>query len=212
MEPVKNKRFISFEGIDYSGKTTQINLLKTYLTEKGFKVYVFREPGGTAISEKIRGLLLDKKNYNMDERAEIFLYSAARAQLVREKIMPMLREGYFVIADRYFDSTTAYQGYGRKIDLKTVRQINAAAIYGLLPNITFYLKITPEQAAQRRRQSGRDADRLEGAGYDFFKRVFNGYDKIAENNKNRYCVINATDTIENIQEKIIQMIESKTMD
>ena len=183
---MNNKRFISFEGLDYSGKSTQIKLLTDYLEGQGQRVYAMREPGGTAISEKIREILLDKNNMNMTDRCEIFLYSAARVQLVQERIIPLLDKGYFVIADRYVDSTTAYQGYGRQLDLNMVQSINQAATFGLLPGKTFYLRLLPEQVYLRSPQSGRDLDRLEAAGLEFYRRVFQGYEKIVENNPQRF--------------------------
>jgi len=204
---INRKHFISFEGIDYSGKTTQINLLQAYLQKEGYQVYVLREPGGTVISEKIRDILLDKKHHDMNERAEIFLYSAARVQLVSEKIIPLLKEGYFIIADRYVDSTTAYQGYGRGIDLDMVKQINRAATFGLLPSITFYLEIAPRQAQQRRLNKGESADRLEGAGIDFYQRVFNGYKQLAEEEKERFHIIDAMQSVNAIHKQIVAALK-----
>ncbi len=206
MTSTSNKRFISFEGIDYSGKSTQINLLQAYLEEKGAQVYVLREPGGTSISEKIRAILLDKKNNEMDNMAEIFLYSAARVQLTNEKIKPLLNKGYFVLADRFVDSTTAYQGYGRGIDLNIVRSINAAATTGLMPGITIYLEVDPKLAVKRRVKSGRAEDRLEKAGIDFYYRVFEGYKEIAQNEPDRVKVIDAMQNIEKIHNQIKKWI------
>src|ERR1035437_7478026 len=116
--------FITFEGIDFCGKSTQVQLLQKYLENKGERVVIIREPGGTDISEKIRDILLDKKNFKMVTEAEIFLFSASRAQLVREKIRPFLDKGYYVISDRFHDSTTAYQGYGRGLPIESVEHIN----------------------------------------------------------------------------------------
>ncbi len=209
---MENKRFISFEGLDYSGKSTQIRLLEKYLQELGHGVFTIREPGGTVISEKIRDILLDKKHMNMTERCEIFLYSAARVQLVQEKIIPLLKEGYFVLADRYVDSTTAYQGYGRGLDLKMVEQINQAATFGLLPGTTFYLRLKPEQIADRIPQSGRELDRLEAAGQDFYQRVFQGYENLAEKNKERFYVIDANLSVEQIHQIIVKILIKRTME
>ncbi len=205
------RRFISFEGLDYSGKSTQIKLLKEYLENKGYQVYAMREPGGTPISEKIREILLDKSNMNMTERCEIFLYSAARVQLVQERIIPLLKEGYFVIADRYVDSTTAYQGFGRQLDLKMVQSINEAATFGLLPGKTFYLRLLPEQVYLRSPKSGRTLDRLEAAGLDFYRRVFQGYEKIVENNRQRFVVIDATLSIEQIHRTIVEVVKKTAL-
>ncbi|MCD6375401.1 MAG: dTMP kinase [Caldisericaceae bacterium] len=207
-----NKRFISFEGLDYSGKSTQIRLLEKYLQERGHRVFPIREPGGTVISERIRDILLDKKHMNMTERCEIFLYSAARVQLVQEKIIPLLKEGYFILADRYVDSTTAYQGYGRGLDLQMVEQINQAATFGLLPGTTFYLRLQPEEIADRIPQSGRELDRLEAAGQDFYQRVFQGYEILAEKNKKRFYVIDANLSVEQIHQIIVKILIKRTME
>lgn len=211
MITISTKRFISFEGIDFSGKTTQIKLLKEFLEEKGFQAEVIREPGGTAISEKIRQVLLDRENHRMSELCEIFLYSAARTQLVSEKIIPLLEKNYFVLADRYVDSTTAYQGYGRGIELEIVQQINRAATLGVMPGVTFYLQIEPEVLEHRLKKSGRAADRLETAGIEFFRRVNNGYNKIASNNPERIHVLNAADPAEIIQQEIQKTVADKKL-
>lgn len=208
---MNNKRFISFEGLDYSGKSTQITLLRDFLEKNGYQVYTMREPGGTSISEKIREILLDKKNSNMTERCEIFLYSAARVQLVQERILPLLNEGYFVVADRFVDSTTAYQGYGRQLDLQMVQSINQAATFGLLPSVTFYLRLLPEQMSERVPNSGRSPDRLETAGMEFYRRVFQGYEKLAENNPQRFVVIDATQSIEHIHQQIVEIVKKKIL-
>lgn len=201
--------FISFEGIDFSGKSTQISLLKNFLEDNQFSVYFLREPGDTEISEKIRQILLDKKNDRMNEWAEIFLYSAARVQLVSERIIPLLKEGQIVIADRYVDSTTAYQGFGRQLDLKIVNTINQAATFGLLPGITFYLELTPDESIRRMKLAGRTADRLETAGIEFFKRVFNGYKQIAKKNPDRFCIINGRQSVEAIHQQIIGEVSKR---
>ncbi len=209
MESISNNRFFSFEGIDFSGKSTQIELLRTFLEERGEQVYVLREPGGTDISEKIRTLLLDKKNGNMSDFCEIFLYSAARTQLVSEKIIPLLRQGVYVIADRYVDSTTAYQGWGRGIDAKIVEQINAAAVRGLMPSLTFLLEIDPEASYRRRKESGRAMDRLEESGKEFFKRVAAGYTAISKQNPRRFRVLDARASVEEIHRRIIDFVISE---
>ena len=139
---VDNSRFISFEGIDFSGKTTQIDLLKERLEQEGEQVFIMREPGGTVISERIRDILLDNEHDEMTDICEVFLYSAARNQLVNEILLNELKAGNFVIADRYVDSTTAYQGFGRRLPLDLIRDINQAATDGFLPNITF---MSPKQ-------------------------------------------------------------------
>jgi len=212
MDKVNNKRFISFEGIDFSGKTTQIDLLKNFLKEQNYKVYVLREPGGTSISEMIRKVLLDINNSQMSSRCEMLLYSAARTQLVYEKIIPLLKEGYYVIADRYVDSTTVYQGYGRGLDPEIVSVINETATFGLMPAKTFLLDIKPETAEERRLSNKIDADRLESSGKEFFERVYEGYHKTAVKYTERFKVIDAETTVEEIHRQIKKVIVSKTMD
>ena len=149
---VDNKRFISFEGIDFSGKTTQINLLEDRLKKINKNITILREPGGTVISEHIRDILLDNKLEEMTPICEVFLYSAARNQLVNEKITKELKAGNFVIADRYVDSTTAYQGFGRSLPLDLIYTINQAATSGLMPGITFILDIDPLEIIERKKK------------------------------------------------------------
>ena len=206
-----SKRFISFEGIDFSGKSTQIDLLKNYLEENGEKVFVLREPGGTKISERIRSILLDKKNMKMHPRAEMLLFSAARVQLTVEKIIPLLEQGNYVIADRFVDSTTAYQGFGRDLEPEIVEYVNQFATLGLLPGITFYLEIKPEQVLQRRSKSDREEDRMESAGLDFYNNVFNGYNKIAKKYPERFHILDATQVKEEIHRQIIMSIKNKSI-
>ena len=137
------KNFISFEGIDFSGKTTQIQMLLNRLSVNHIQPVLVREPGGTTISEKIREILLSTDYSEMNEKTELFLYEAARAQLVHEKIVPLLEKGEYVIADRFYDSTTAYQGFGRELDLKIVEMINHFATSRLQPYLTFFIDISP---------------------------------------------------------------------
>ena len=211
MEKIDNRHFISFEGIDFSGKTTQINLLKSFFIENGYSVSIIREPGGTDISEKIRDILLDKKNSKMHDRTELFLYSAARVQLLEEKIIPLLQKGAIVIADRFVDSTTAYQGYGREIDPAIIREINQIATRGILPGLTFYLKLDPQLAEKRRESRKSPADRLEISGNDFYERVYKGYEEIADYYKERIVTIDASASIEHIQEKILEIVKDRVL-
>jgi len=146
---------VSFEGIDKCGKSTQVELLKNLLSEKDHPYKIFREPGSTSISEQIRRILLSHESSNMGDLCETLLYSAARAQLVGEKIIPALKDGFCVILDRYYHSTTAYQGYGRGIPLELINKVNAAASQGYAPDITFILDISPEEASKRRDEAGR---------------------------------------------------------
>lgn len=199
--------FITFEGIDFCGKSTQIELLKSYLLKKNKKVRVIREPGGTEISEKIRTMLLDKENSKMLMETEFLLFSASRAQLVREKIRPYLSEGIYVISDRFHDSSTAYQGYGRGISIEVILSIHKLAIEGTIPDITFFIDIPVEVAEQRRQEKSiKHLDRIENSDKDFYSRVRNGYLELAKS-ENRFRILNGTDIIENIHEKIINEIE-----
>lgn len=207
IDPILNKRFISFEGIDFSGKSTQIELLKDYLEKKGEEVFILREPGGTEISERIRSILLDNKNRGMHGRAEMLLFNAARVQLTSEKIIPLLKEGKYIIADRFVDSTTAYQGHGRQLELDIVDHVNQFATLGILPDITFYLKIDPHDAFKRMVKSGVEADRLELSGEKFYKRVCMGYEQIAQKNPKRFYIFDATQVKEEIHRQIINIIK-----
>ena len=205
-----NKRFISFEGIDFSGKSTQIQLLKNKLIDKGQEVLILREPGGTQISELIRKILLDKNNLSMTSTTEMLLYSAARNQVLNEKILPALESGTFVIADRYVDSTTAYQGYGRQIPMDLIQQINHVATNDFLPSLTLFLDLPITKMANRRENLNNDMDRLESAGIEFFNRVREGYLKIADKNNNRFYVIDADKNINIIANDIWELVQSKS--
>lgn len=199
--------FITFEGIDFCGKSTQIELLKSYLLKKNKKVRVIREPGGTEISEKIRTMLLDKENSKMLMETEFLLFSASRSQLVREKIRPYLDEGIYVISDRFHDSSTAYQGYGRGISIEVVLSVHKLAIGNTIPDVTFFLDIPVEVAEQRRQEKlSEHLDRIEISDMGFFSRVRKGYIELAKS-ENRFRILNGTDSVENIQEKIINEIE-----
>ena len=199
--------FITFEGIDFCGKSTQIELLKSYLLKNNKKVQVIREPGGTEISEKIRTMLLDKENSKMLMETEFLLFSASRAQLVREKIRPYLDEGIYVISDRFHDSSTAYQGYGRGISIEVILSIHKLAIGNTIPGVTFFIDIPVEVAVQRRQEKlNEHLDRIENSDKDFYSRIRNGYFELAKS-ENRFRILNGTDNIENIHEKIINEIE-----
>ena len=199
--------FITFEGIDFCGKSTQIELLKSYLLKNKKKVQVLREPGGTEISEKIRTMLLDKENSKMLMEAEFLLFSASRAQLVREKIRPYLDEGIYVISDRFHDSSTAYQGYGRRISIEVILSIHKLAIGNTIPDITFFIDIPVEIAEQRRQEKlSEQLDRIENSNMDFYSRVRKGYFELAKN-ENRFRILDGIDNVENIHAKIINEID-----
>ncbi len=199
--------FISFEGIDFCGKTTQIDLLYDYFVEKNIKIEIVREPGSTEISDKIRAMLLDNKNAEMFGETELFLFSASRAQLVREKIRPYLNKGIYVISDRFHDSSTAYQGYGRGIPLDIINSVHQLAIGDTIPDLTFYMDIPVGVANERKKkQSKGKLDRIEQADIDFYNRVRNGYLEIAKK-ESRVKIIDGTQSIEVIRNQIITEVE-----
>jgi len=196
--------FISIEGADGAGKSTQVRLLSEYFEKHLIKTVVTREPGGTAIGEQIRNIIIDARNSEMEAVTEIFLYLAARAQVVRERILPALDSGAVVICDRFADSTFAYQCYARGLDYELAEQINAYATGGLSPDITFFLDLPPDESLLRVK-NGALPDRLELEGLNFQKKVYLGYKKLAENNP-RILTINANGKPEEIHREIIKNI------
>jgi thymidylate kinase len=201
--------FISLEGIDGSGKTT---LKESILACMGgnYTIMGLREPGGTAISEKIRDMLLDVRNDGIMGKAEALLYAAARSQLVEEIIRPALAEGKVVIADRYLDSTIAYQGYGRGLDLEFLEDLNRICTGGLKPDITILLDIEPDEGQRRRSQE--IPDRLEQEGLEFQKRIREGYLIIQAREPERIKRLDARQTPEALLEEAMQHIEAKLAD
>lgn len=193
--------FITVEGTDGSGKTTQIKLMEEYLKSKGYEVVLTREPGGTNIGEKIRSLILDPENTEMGEISEMLLYAAARAQIVSELIKPSLNSGKVVICDRFVDSSYVYQGFGRGIDFKIIEDVNRAALDGVTPNITFFMDLRPEIALGRRIAST-GADRIEKEKMEFHVRVYSGYKKIAALYPDRIKSIDGNRNVEEISTEI----------
>lgn len=191
--------FITFEGPDGGGKSTQMGLLADYLTGQGYSLFRTREPGGTSISEQIRNVLHDNKNQEMDPHAEILLYSASRAQLVAEKIRPALEQGQIILCDRFFDSTYAYQGYGHGLDLEMLQRITEFATGGLKPNLTIYLDVDPDEGLRRRQkdQNG-EWNRLDDMALSFHQRVHEGYLKLIDIQPERWVRIDATQPIEDV--------------
>lgn len=200
---------ITFEGIDFSGKTVQANLLKERLTSEGLPVLLFREPGGTEISEKVREVLLDTNHNKMVSATEVLLYAAARAQLVAEKVIPHLKNGGIVICDRYYDSTTAYQGYARRIDLDFIRSLNKFVSQNVEPDLTFLLDLQPEKALKRTTLSGSSLDRLEQEDLKFHQKVREGYLNIARLEPHRFIIVNGDRPINVIQEEIFKHTKSR---
>ena len=201
---MENKRgiFITFEGPDGSGKTTQIRLLKDELEKRGERVVLTREPGGTPISEAIRSILLDPAHKEMDGVTEALLYAASRAQHVAEKIRPALKEGAIVLCDRFMDSSIAYQGYARGLG-DDVRIINEFAVQGTLPDITFFMDISAE-AGKRRAQERARLDRLEQEDLSFHEAVYDGYLQLAARYPDRYVRIDAARGIEEIASDVLK--------
>lgn len=198
--------FITFEGLDFCGKSTQINLLEKYLVDKNKQIKIIREPGGVPISEKVREILLDKKNSLMFEETELLLFSAARSQLVREIIRPFLANDFYVISDRFYDSTTAYQGFGRAISLEFIYAINNFAIGNTVPDLTFFIDIPVEEISKRRlfRNQGQ-LDRIESSKQDFYEKVRQGYLFLSGSEK-RFKKIDGLLEINDIHNQIINEI------
>lgn len=197
--------FISFEGIDFCGKSTQIQLLKAYFEKLGKSVLIIREPGGTEISEQIRKILLDKKNLKMVDEAEILLFSASRAQLVREKILPSLKSGAIVLSDRFYDSTTAYQGFGRGVDKEFVHSLNTFVAGEATPDLTFFLDIPIELALLRQNQKKVSLDRIESSAPEFYNKIRNGYLELAKR-ESRIVTVDGSLTVPEIHDHIIDQI------
>ena len=201
--------FITFEGLDFSGKSTQATILVERLRSTRAVVHFLREPGGTEISERIRDILLDKKNLHMDEAAELLLFSAARSQLVKEVIVPALQRGEIVVCDRYYDSTTAYQGYGRELPLDAVKSINRLATEGEDPDLTFFIDIPVDEIERRKEKAGMKFDRMESSGKAFYTRVRNGYHEIARRETQRFVIIDGTKDVNAIAGYIWKVVEQK---
>ena len=200
---MKKGLFITFEGIDGCGKTTQIELLKEELEKKGYTVLLTREPGAKGLGEKFREILL---NYDgeVSSNCESFLFLADRAQHVDTIIKPAINNGTIVLCDRHTDSTVAYQGYGRELNLEQIYQLNKIATNGVVPDITFILDIDIETSLQR---IGKGRDRMENAGREFFERVRNGYIEISKQEPERVKLLNGNSPIKKIQNTISNYVE-----
>lgn len=194
--------FITFEGIDGCGKTTQLNMLNKHLQDKGYETVLTKEPGGKGLGEKIRNILL---NYDgeVSDRCESFLFLADRAQNIDLIVNPAIRQGKIVLCDRHTDSTLAYQGYGRELDLAQIKKLNDLATNGRKPDITFIFDVSLETSSKR---VGKDKDRMEKSGKDFFQRVRNGYLKIAQNEPQRVKVINSEKSIDEVFAQVLKYI------
>lgn len=202
---------LSFEGSEGCGKSTQIALLRSRLESAGRSVVVLREPGGTELGESIRHLLQHaKEGAAMTPETELLLFAASRAQLVREKIRPLLEAGTFVILDRFLDSTTVYQGIARGLPLESVRAINRFAIGGTLPQLTLVLDMDSATARQRIHQTGRELDRIESQPLAFFEKVRQGYLEVAQAEPERVKIIDASASPETVHASIWQIIAAQS--
>jgi dTMP kinase len=205
--------FISFEGLDGSGKTTQAQKIAAHLKTLGYGVLLTREPGGTAIGDKIRDVVLKKTDgAPMHAHTELLLFCASRAQLVAEVIRPHLDSGGIVLCDRYIDSTLAYQGYGRGLDLDTLRTILKFATSDLRPNLTIYFDITPEDALRRKQQAslfGEEWNRLDEMKLQFHQRVYDGYRQLREAEPQRWLRIDARQTVDEMFTETAAALEAR---
>ena len=198
----KRGLFITFEGIDGCGKSTQLNLLSEYLKSEGLQVVITREPGAKGLGEKLREILLNYEG-DVSSNCEAFLFLADRAQHIDTLVKPAIEAGKVVLCDRHTDSTIAYQGYGRGVDLEQIKMLNRIATSGLVPDLTFVFDLDVEISQMR---VGKTKDRMESAGDDFHNRVRKGYLEITKQEPERVKVINSDDSIENIFEKVKQEI------
>ncbi len=199
-------KFITFEGSEGCGKSTQSKSLVDHLTAKGFPVRLIREPGGVAISEKVRDILLDKKNTQMNKECETLLYMAARAQLVEEIVIPELTRGTILVCDRFLDSTIAYQGYGCGVAVESIRAMGLFATKGIVPDLTFFLDLSTEEGLRRR---GTERDRIELRSMEYHERVRAGYHKIAAAEPGRVIVIDGRRSKEENFRMICTLVEAR---
>lgn len=205
---MKNGLFITFEGLDGSGKTTQIKLLYDYLKKKGLDVVTAVEPGGTKIGRKIRKILLDKDNHEMTYKTETLLFLASRAELVSKVISPALNKGRIVICDRFFDSTVVYQGIARGLGVDEILNMSLWATGGLVPDITFLLSVKPDKGKKRMDRASKKRDRLELEKDNFRREVYEGYLSIAGKHRDRFVVIDGEKNIEDIFEEVKRKVEN----
>jgi dTMP kinase len=195
--------FITFEGIEGCGKSTQVEILRRFLIDRGHKVLVTREPGGCSIGEKIRDILLDPGNTGMTPMAELMLYEASRAQHAAELIKPALEAGVVVISDRFYDASTAYQGHARGLGADKVEELNLIATGGLKPDLTIVLDLPASEGLKR---LGRDLDRIESEAVDFHENVRNGYIEVARKDPKRVKVVDSSGTIESTTSEVMKIM------
>lgn len=198
---------ITFEGGEGCGKTTNSNAFCEYLTSLGYDVLHTREPGGTPISEAVRNLVKDPNYADRTIESELLLFEASRSELCRKIIAPALSEGKIVVVDRFTDSTIAYQGYGRGINLEVIDTLNHFATNGLVPDLTYYLRIDPESAFYRK--GGKDQDAMEQLSLDFHNRVLDGFDTLAQSNPDRIVVIDSNQSLDQVTQDIFNTFEER---
>ncbi len=201
-------KFITFEGCEGVGKSTQLRFLQKYLEDNNIKYFLTREPGGSSVSEQIRAVILDGKNTAMTDECEAMLYAASRVQLLDEIIKPRLEAGELVFCDRFVDSSLAYQGYARGLGLEFVERINDYAIRNFTPDYTVFLKLPPNLAFMRKGGADKN-DRLELSGAEFHEKVYQGYLALAEKYKDRFIVIDAGGTKFETHDKVIAALKEK---
>lgn len=199
--------FITFEGPDGAGKTTQIKLLEQHLRQRGYNVLVTREPGGTPVGEEIRKILLNPNHQGMDALTEMYLYAASRAQHVRQVIKPALEKGMVVLCDRFVDSSIAYQGFGRGLGMDVVEAVNRYALDDIQPDLTLFFNIRPEEALARGRMRSKDIDRLESEELDFHRRVYQGFLTLQGKYDRRIKEVDATRNVEEVFKQVLELVE-----
>ena len=203
-----NKKWISFEGGEGSGKTTLIKALEKRFQDAGQSVLTTREPGGVPVAEKIRHILLDKTKDHMDPMTEAILFAASRRQHLVEKVLPALEEGKIVLMDRYVDSSVVYQGYARGLGMERIAKLNEYATSGMMPSLTFYLDLDPEVGMKRIHTNKRDQNRLDLESMDFHHKIRQGYQLLCEREERIHC-IDANQSIETLLEEVWKVIQEK---
>lgn len=203
-----NGKFITFEGCDGCGKSTQLRLLSEYLTREGIAHIFTREPGGGKISEQIREILLNGKNAEMTDECEALLYAAARMQHLSDRVIPALNEGKLVVCDRYVDSSLAYQGYARGMGTEFIGSINKLALEKYAPDLTVFIDLTPEEAFLRKHGADEN-DRLEQAGMEFHRKVYQGYKAIAKAYPERIVCVNGRQTPQEIFAEVLSVLKER---
>lgn len=201
-------KFITFEGCEGSGKSTQLRLLDGYLKEQKIEHVFTREPGGNPISEKIRAIILDAANSSMTDECEALLYAASRVQVLNDVIKPALKDGKLVVCDRYVDSSLAYQGVARGLGLEFVESVNSYAMKKFMPDVTVFLDIDPVSAFKRKHGADKN-DRIERAGLDFHKKVYEGYKILEKRYPERFIAVDCSDDKYSTHKKIIKLLKDR---